>query len=99
MIDNLQFADIKSALCRFLSVAQKGWIVESNVRKLAQIRAAFVMRGTSFNAWCRENKIVRRTAEQAINGENRSENAQKLAQRIIDEAGIVCINAGQSRAS
>ena len=52
------------------------------------VRAGFVSQGTSLNAWCREHGVVRRTAEQALTGENRSENAIALAAQIKVAAGI-----------
>lgn len=50
---------------------------------LARVRAEFVIRGTSFNAWCKANGIVRRTAEQALVGDNKSENARTLVRGIL----------------
>lgn len=47
-----------------------------------------VVKGTSFNAWCKEHGIVRRTAEQALIGHNQSENARCLLHRIISEADL-----------
>lgn len=55
---------------------------------LLKVRAGFVTQGTSLNAWCKEQGVVRRTAEQALTGENRSVNAAVLASRIKTAAGI-----------
>lgn len=55
---------------------------------LLKVRAAMVIKGTSFNAWCKEHGVVRRTAEQSLTGQNRSENALELARWIISEAGL-----------
>ena len=55
-------------------------------RMLRLVRAAFVEKGTSLNAWCRENGVVRRTAEQSLAGEIKSANAKKLISRIVDAA-------------
>lgn len=65
--------------------------IRPNVSKelLRKVRAAFVAQGTSLNAWCMKNEVVRRTAEQALTGENRSRNAATLARRIITAAGGV----------
>lgn len=60
----------------------KGNLIQQEKYALNVVRAAFVLNGTSLAAWCRENGVVRRTAEQAINGSNRSDNARLLAERI-----------------
>ncbi|MDP2733409.1 MAG: hypothetical protein Q8O63_09930 [Hoeflea sp.] len=52
---------------------------------LLMVRAAMIVKGTSFNAWCKSRGIVRRTAEQALTGENQSENARNLVRRIVKE--------------
>ncbi len=57
-----------------------------------QVRAAFVMKGISFNLWCKEKGIIRRTAEQALLGINNSRNARSLVQRIVIECGIYWSN-------
>lgn len=50
---------------------------------LVHIRAAFVLQGTSFNAWCKANGVVRRTAEQSLSGEIQSDNAKRLIRVIL----------------
>ncbi|MEP3427914.1 MAG: hypothetical protein ABJN98_04470 [Roseibium sp.] len=55
---------------------------------LRNVRAGFVLQGTSLNAWCRANGIVRRTAEQSLSGENKSNNAVALVARIRLAAGL-----------
>jgi hypothetical protein len=55
---------------------------------LLKVRASMVVKGTSFNAWCKEQGIVRRTAEQALTGDNQSENARFLVHRIVAEAQL-----------
>ena len=55
---------------------------------LVQVRAAFVLRGTSFNAWCKANSVVRRTAEQSLIGHIRSDRAQQLLQRIVRDVNL-----------
>lgn len=53
------------------------------------IRAAFVARGTSLNAWCLESGVNRQTAEKALKGERYSKRAhllrQELAQMLMPE--------------
>jgi hypothetical protein len=56
---------------------------------LRNVRAGFVLQGTSLNAWCSANGIVRRTAEQSLTGENKSNNAAALATRIRLAAGLI----------
>lgn len=51
---------------------------------LTRIRAGFILKGSSFNAWCRSNGVVRRTAEQSISGEIQSENAKQLVQKALE---------------
>jgi hypothetical protein len=55
---------------------------------LVRVRAALVLKGTSFNAWCRANSIVRRTAEQALTGQTQSANAQTIINRILRDASL-----------
>lgn len=50
---------------------------------LVRVRAAFILQGTSFNAWCNANGVVRRTAEQSLNGEIQSGNAKRLVRKIL----------------
>lgn len=49
------------------------------------IRAAFVSRGSSLNAWCREHGVNRQTAEKALKGERYSKRAHLLRQRLANE--------------
>lgn len=56
---------------------------------LLRVRAAFILRGTTFSAWCQENGVVRRTAEQSLSGDIQSANAQMLVIRIAKAAGLV----------
>jgi hypothetical protein len=56
---------------------------------LRNVRAGFVLKGTLLNAWCSANGIVRRTAEQSLTGQNKSNNAIALAARIKLAAGLM----------
>ncbi|MEP2707835.1 MAG: hypothetical protein ABJQ71_19325 [Roseibium sp.] len=62
---------------------------------LRAVRAGFVLQGTSLNAWCRANGVVRRTAEQSLSGENKSTNAVALVARIRLAAGLMVSDAPQ----
>lgn len=62
--------------------------IETTDQLLRSVRACFVLQGSSLSAWCKENGIVRRTAEQSLNGENRSDNAYALAAQICIAAGL-----------
>lgn len=66
--------------------------IQPSKETLRATRAAFVAQGTSLNAWCKGNGVVRRTAEQALTGENPSVNAKALAERIIAAAGLMNAN-------
>lgn len=55
---------------------------------LVRVRAAFLMRGTTFNSWCKGNGVVRRTAEQSLVGDIQSANAQNLVTVITRAAGL-----------
>ncbi len=63
--------------------------MESKGNVLALVRASFIVQGTSFNAWCKANHIVRRSAEQALLGDNKSSNARELAEFILKAAGLM----------
>jgi hypothetical protein len=58
-----------------------------SARLLAWVRAAFILKGTSFSAWCKANNVVRRTAEQSLLGDIKSENGRALVERILADAG------------
>lgn len=49
------------------------------------VRAAFVARGTSLNAWCISNGINRQTAEKTLRGERGGKRALALRNRLISE--------------
>ncbi|MEP1930641.1 MAG: hypothetical protein ABJJ37_05120 [Roseibium sp.] len=67
--------------------------LKTNDQLLRAVRAGFVLQGSSLNAWCRANGIVRRTAEQSLSGENKSTNAVALVARIQLAAGLMASNA------
>lgn len=51
------------------------------------IVGAFRSSGTSFEAWCKQNKIHASTARSATYGQSGGDKGQALLDRIIDEAG------------
>lgn len=50
---------------------------------LVYVRVELILQGSSFNAWCKANGVVRRTAEQSLSGDIRSENAKRLVETIL----------------
>lgn len=50
---------------------------------LVYVRVEFILQGSSFNAWCKANGVVRRTAEQSLSGDICSENAKRLVETIL----------------
>jgi hypothetical protein len=52
------------------------------------VRAAFVARGDSLNAWCDKNQVRRQWAEQALKGQSTGPAARQLVKRIARAAGI-----------
>lgn len=63
-----------------LSVA----VVGSNETYLA-VRAAFVARGTTLNAWCKANGLNRQTVEKALKGHRHSRNGATIRSRLVAE--------------
>lgn len=55
---------------------------------LNAVKAAFVRRGTTFNAWCREHAVHRGNANVALLGGWRGPGAKKLVKRIIKAARL-----------
>jgi hypothetical protein len=50
-------------------------------------RAGFVERGTTLNAWCRENGVTRQNADKALLGQWTGPRATALVDRIAMAAG------------
>lgn len=53
-----------------------------NVERNRKVRAAFVERGTSFHAWCRQNDIDPHNARKAVLGSWSGPKAQAVLARI-----------------
>lgn len=54
----------------------------------AQVRAAFVLSGTSLNAWCRANGEHRQNAWQVLTGLRKGPAAQELLGRLLRACGL-----------
>lgn len=52
------------------------------VQRNNRLRAAFILKGTSFNAWCVENEIDPHNARKAVLGHWQGPKATKLVERI-----------------
>jgi lambda repressor-like predicted transcriptional regulator len=57
------------------------------------VRAGFVARGTTLNAWCIENGVNRQTAEKALKGERFSRRSSALRQKLVAEALKIEVSA------
>lgn len=55
---------------------------------LNRVRAAFVGRGTSLNAWCRENGITYEWSRQCLLGIRSGEAARRMVEKITREAKL-----------
>lgn len=51
-----------------------------------QVRAMFVLHGTSFSRWCIENNVSRAWAIAAINGDSKGAAASTLRTKILSAA-------------
>lgn len=55
-----------------------------------QVRAGFVIKNTSFNAWCKKNNVLRPNAHKALIGEWKGPKARELVAKITSAAGLKC---------
>ncbi|WP_249324917.1 hypothetical protein [Vibrio campbellii] len=68
--------------------------MKSNISKnadidlYAQVKAAFLLRGTTFNRWCIENGVYRQNAAQALKGVWKGEQSRALCERLVLAAGL-----------
>lgn len=53
-----------------------------------QVRAGFVAKRTSLNAWCMKNKVTRQYAENVLQGKTNGPGAKTLAKKIAKAAGV-----------
>lgn len=56
------------------------------IANLARVRAGFLMRGTTFKAWCREVGISPSYAHEVMADKTNGPKAMALRARILDEA-------------
>jgi hypothetical protein len=47
------------------------------------VRARFVLKGTTLNAWCIDNKVTREWAAQCLSGRRTGPAAKALVQRLL----------------
>lgn len=52
------------------------------------VRAAFVLRGSSFQAWCAANDVKPQNAHKAMTGQWTGPKAAALVDRILKDAGV-----------
>ncbi|GHW89636.1 hypothetical protein VCSRO6_0761 [Vibrio cholerae] len=68
--------------------------MKSNLDKLnsvdlyTQVKAGFLLQGTSLNRWCVENGVHRQNAAQALKGLWKGERSNSLKEKIIVASGI-----------
>ncbi|AKB07703.1 TPA: hypothetical protein ACGFW3_002676 [Vibrio cholerae] len=68
--------------------------MKSNLDKLnsvdlyTQVKAGFLLQGTSLNRWCVENGVHRQNAAQALKGLWKGEKSNSLKEKIIVASGI-----------
>lgn len=55
---------------------------------MTSIKVGFVLQGTSFSAWCRQNQINPSNARMALRGGWRGPAAEKLVKRIKKAACV-----------
>ena len=60
-----------------------------NDQRLAEIRAGFVLQGSSFHAWCTQNGIDTHNARKAVTGKWKGPKATALILQL-SEAARVC---------
>lgn len=57
-------------------------------RLYTAVRAAFVAKGTTLNAWCTSQGINRQTAARSLKGERNGSRSRELRARLTAAAGI-----------
>lgn len=61
---------------------------KENGHTLADVRAEFVRKGTSFHGWCMANGIDSQNARKAFNGSWSGPKASALKSRIVAASGL-----------
>lgn len=54
----------------------------------ATVRAGFIVRGTTLNAWCRENDVARPTVVAALMGTWNGPKGRAMRERVVVASGI-----------
>jgi len=57
-----------------------------------RIRAAFILNGTTFTRWCKENNVDPQNARQCIMGVWNGPKGRELRAKIIEASGVRAIN-------
>ncbi len=60
-----------------------------------QVKAGFLLKGTSLNRWCIENNVLRQNAAQALKGVWNGDKSKELRKILIEAAGLNCAEADQ----
>lgn len=55
---------------------------------LAAVRAGFVSKHTSLNAWCSKNRVTRPWVAQALTGKRKGPRAVAMVRRVASAAGV-----------
>ncbi|MET3694418.1 MULTISPECIES: helix-turn-helix domain-containing protein [Methylobacterium] len=50
------------------------------------MRAAFIAKGTTLNAWCTANGIARQTVDKALKGQRRSDRSRQIVKQLLRDA-------------
>lgn len=59
-------------------------VIKPQTNVLSQVRAGFVLRGTTLHAWCRKHKIDPGYAHKILSGKNSGPSAILLKRRLLD---------------
>ena len=60
---------------------------------LCLVKTGFILNGTTFKAWCRENDVDPGYAHHVVNGKTNGPKAKRLRDRIAQAAGAQRCNA------
>lgn len=63
-------------------------VAQSDSERYRLVRAGFIARGSSFNAWCKANGVKRQNAAAALLGKAGGPKARALVARLLKEAGV-----------
>jgi hypothetical protein len=60
-----------------------------------QVKAGFLLQGTSLNRWCIEHNVLRQNAAHALKGVWNGDKSKELRKIIIEAAGLTCAEVEQ----